>query len=95
MKVRWTESGLADLRDVEASIARHSVQYSRGMVERIFGRCKLLEAHPRLGAIVPEFEDESLRELFEGPYRIVYRVGDGQVEVLAVVHAARKLPRGF
>jgi plasmid stabilization system protein ParE len=36
-----------------------------------------------------------LRERFEDPYRIDYRIGDEQIDVVAVVHAARRLTRGI
>ena len=74
MNVHWTEGALTDLHAVEAFIARHSPQYAHGMVERIFDRSAQLADQPYLGAAVPEHEDEMLRELFEDPYRIVYRV---------------------
>ena len=95
MNVHWTEAALADLRAVETYIGRHSPQYARGMVERIFARSEQLSSQPRLGPMVPEYEDETLRELFENPYRIVYRIADQQIDVVAVVHAARRLPRGL
>ena len=95
MNVHWTESALADLQAVRAYLARHSPQYADGMVERIFARSEELEAHPRPGPVVPQYDDEALRELFEDPYRIVYRIGEGQVDIVAVVHAARRLPRGL
>lgn len=31
----------------------------------------------------------------EGPFRIVYRVLETQVDIVAVVHAARRIPRGL
>ena len=95
MKVHWTESALGDVQSIEASIARHSVQYSLAMVEKIFTRGEQLEVHPLLGPAVIEFDDMSVREVFEDPYRIVYRVGDDQIDILAVIHAARRLPRGL
>ncbi len=95
MIVNGTEAALADPRAVEAYIARHSPQYGRGTVERIFARTGQLADHPRLGAEVPEYEDESLRELLENPYRIVYRVYEDRVDVVAVVHGARRMPRGL
>ena len=79
MNVDWTEAALADLRAVEAYIGRHSQQYARGMVERIFARSESLSSQPRLGPMVPEYEDETVRELFEDPYRIVYRIADQQI----------------
>ena len=95
MIVNWTEAALADLRAIEAYIARHSPQYGRSMVERIFDRTGQLVDFPLLGPEVPEYEDESLRELLEGQYRIVYRVYEDRLDVVAVVHGAKRMPQGL
>jgi toxin ParE1/3/4 len=95
MRVNWTEAALADLQAIETYIARHSPQYGRSMVERIFDRTGQLADFPRLGAEVPEYADESLRELLENPYRTVYRVYDDRVDVVPVVHGARRILRGL
>ena len=95
MKVHWTEAALADLRAAEAYVARHSLQYARSLVERIFDRSAVLADHSCFGPAVPEYEDDTLRELFEHPYRIIYRVLEDQIDVVAVVHAARRMPRGL
>ena len=95
MIVNWTEAALADLRAIEVYISRHSPQYSRSTIEKIFAFTGQLADFPYLGAEVLEYEDESLRELLEGPYRIVYRVYKDRVDVVAVVHSARRMPRGL
>jgi toxin ParE1/3/4 len=95
MNVHWTEAALADLRAAEAYVARHSPQYARSLVERIFDRSEVLADQPYIGPMVPEYDDETLRELFEDPYRIIYRVLEQQIDIVAVVHAARRMPRGL
>lgn len=95
MIVNWTEAALTDLRAIETYIARHSPQYGRSTVERIFDHTDQLVDFPRLGAEVPEYADESLRELLENSFRIVYRVYEDRVDVVAVVHGARRMPRGL
>ena len=95
MKICWTQTALADLEAIEAYISRHSARYARGMIERIFARVAQLEHHPLLGAVVPEYGDESIRELLAKPYRIIYRVLEDRVDVLAVIHAARTMPGGL
>jgi toxin ParE1/3/4 len=60
---------------------------------RIFTRTRRLEEFPHLGRVVPEYADESLRELIESSYRIVYQVYEDRLDVVAVVHGARKMPR--
>jgi hypothetical protein len=55
------------------------------MVERIFARTEHLAEFPRFGAEVPEYADEALRELLESPYRIVYRLYENRLDIVAVV----------
>jgi len=95
MNVHWTEAALADLRAAEVYVARHSQQYAQSLVERIFACSERLADQPLVGAIVEDYANEGLRELFESPYRIIYRVLEHQVDVVAVIHAARRLPRGL
>ncbi len=48
----------------------------------------MLETFPRIGRIVPEFDNPDIRELiFEG-YRIVYEQRDDSVIVVSVMHSA-------
>lgn len=47
---------------------------------------------PYVGATVPEYAEETIRELIEQSYRIIYRVRGDRVEILSVVHGARPLP---
>lgn len=89
MTLHWTRAALCDIEAIEAYISRHSARYARGMIERIFACASQLENHPLIGAIVPEYGDDSIREVLQAPYRIIYRTLQDRVDVLAVVHAAR------
>lgn len=42
--------------------------------------------------MVPEYELNEVRELIEGPYRVIYLIQteNDEVEVLAVIHSARE-----
>jgi plasmid stabilization system protein ParE len=93
MSVNWTETAAAQLQAVRDFIARGSPGYAQALAERVIRRTELLAEFPRLGAKVPEYGDESIRELFEHPVRIVYRVTGDAVEVVAVIHASRRMPR--
>lgn len=95
MNLHWTHAALSDTDAIEAYISRHSAHYARGMIERIFACAGQLEAHPLLGAIVPEYGDDSIREVLQTPYRVIYRVLEDRIDVLAVIHAARTMPDGL
>jgi plasmid stabilization system protein ParE len=93
VNVHWTETALAHVMAVRDYIARDSPGYAQAMADRIVRRTEILEDIPLLGAEVPEYGDESIRELFEHPYRIVYRLLPHQIDVIAVIHGARRMPR--
>ena len=93
MKVRFTEPAQQDLVSIYDYIAQDSTRYARRMVDRITSRSKQIRTHPLSGGMVPELERPDIREVIEGPYRIIYRVLESRIDVLAVVHGARLLPR--
>lgn len=61
-------------------------------MDRITRRTKLLSQFPHLGPRVTEYDDETIREVLEHPYRVIYRIHKGRVQVLSIVHGARPLP---
>src|SRR2546425_6354198 len=65
--------------------------YADLVVERIVAAVARLESHPLSGRVVPEVGDQSLREIIQGSYRIVYRVNRDVVEIVTVFHGARLL----
>jgi addiction module RelE/StbE family toxin len=91
MIVVWTKNATRELRAIHDYIAQNSRKYAQGMVNRIRDGPNPFADFPLLGPKVPEYEDESIRELYEHPYRIIYRVREERIEVLSVVHGARSL----
>jgi len=61
------------------------------MIQRIVVRARQIETFPIAGRPVPEFRVGQLREVFEHPYRIIYRVRPDRIDVIAVVHMSRHL----
>ena len=70
----------------------HRMRGTEPFLDRITGRTQQLSLAPQSGQTVPEYGVPEIRELIEGPYRIIYRTREEVVEVLAVVHGARLLP---
>jgi plasmid stabilization system protein ParE len=92
VNVVWTDTANAQLTNIYDFIARDSAQYALRMIDRITSRSNQLSAFPESGEIVPEYSDPTVREVIEGPYRIIYRLGKGSVDVLSVIHGAHLLP---
>ncbi|MDI6738994.1 MAG: type II toxin-antitoxin system RelE/ParE family toxin [Candidatus Edwardsbacteria bacterium] len=91
MKVHWTETAQAHLDAIHAYIAQDSPEYARRMVDRLTRRSQQIVRFPLSGRRVPEYDVNQIREVIEGPYRIIYRITYRQVDVLAVIHAARNV----
>jgi len=91
-KLIWSPRAIADLDSACEFIARDSLQYAIIFAERILAVIQSIPKYPFLGAIVPEYAQEQLRERLFQNYRIVYRAREDAVEIVAIVHAARLLP---
>ena len=92
MNVVWTPTAIGHLTDIYEHISRDSARYAQRMVDRITARSKQIGRFPESGQIVVEYADPGIREVIEGPYRLIYRTQSKSVEVLAVIHGARILP---
>ena len=92
VKVKWNEEALLDIDEIAEYIAVDSVTYAMIQVDNFFNRVEGLTNVPYLGVAVPEFNDENLRQLLEGSYRIIYEIkSKGLIEILCVIHGMRLL----
>ena len=91
--VRWTVGARADFREIVAYISQDSVTYAAAVAGRLVSNVDRLRHHPRLGRVVPEYRDQTIRELIVGNYRVAYRFHQRRVAILAIVHGSRDLLR--
>lgn len=92
-KVEWTDPAWDDLAEIAEYIARDSVYYAAAFVEEIRESAASLAAFADRGQIVPEHDDPSVRELLVKSYRLIYKLSDKKVTILAVIHGARRAGR--
>lgn len=92
-EVVWTPRAYADLEAIGDYYAQDAPGYAEMLVRKLLGATDQLEIFPASGRMVPEIEDESLREVIYRNYRIIYihMPKEDKVEVLSVVHASRHL----
>ncbi len=93
MRLEWTEPSFSDLGSIRDYIGRDSQYYAYQFIARIIEAAESLIKHPLMGRIVPEAEDETIRELLFQSYRIMYRVEANRVLILTVVHGSRDMDR--
>ena len=91
MKIRWTDPAIKSLRNLHGYIAKDSEIYASSFVQRIILAVEKLTNFPRLGRVVPEADEETIRELLYQNYRIIYRIKGERVEILTVMQGSRDL----
>lgn len=90
-EVRWSVDAREHVRAIAREIAKTSAHYAAATGERIYDAAALLADFPRLGRMVPEYEDEAVRELIVASYRVIYLVDGDLVAIAAVIHGGRDL----
>ena len=91
VKVVWTEFALEDLKAIHEYISQDSKAYADKFIEKLINRVDQLENFAKSGRSVPEFNSETIRELVEGNYRIVYKINPDHIGVVRIHHSARQL----
>lgn len=82
---------MVDLNKIAEFIANDSPRFAELTVKKLYRKVEILNSHPRVGRIVPELEQENVRELIEGNYRIIYEIIGEQLNILTVYHSSRIL----
>ena len=88
----WSPQAIADLESICEYIARDSDRSAKVFAQRIIAVVESIPRQPLLGAEVPEYPHESIRERRFQNYRIIYRATSARIEVVSICHAARLMP---
>ena len=89
---RLTPQAEADLIDIGDYIASDNPKAAIGFIAEIEKACALLGGEPLLGRARPEIRPDA-RSWAVGKYLILYRQRQRSVEIIRVVHGARRLDR--
>ncbi len=91
MRIRWTRRALARLNEIHAYVAGHNPDAARRVLKRIEETARFLTDHPLAGRVGRVGGTREL-VLSSDPYIIAYRVNPPEIEILTVIHAARRWP---
>jgi toxin ParE1/3/4 len=80
----------ADLLEIWLHVAQDSPRAADRLLDRIETQCRLLADNPRLGRARPDVAPEA-RAWIVGRYLLLYRERDDGIEVVRVVHGARRV----
>jgi toxin ParE1/3/4 len=94
VQVAWTAAAIADLAALRRHLGRRNRAAAKRIAQAILAAVRLLQRSPAIGrpGRVP-----GTRELVVTgtPYLVPYRARDNVIEVLRVLHGARRWPDQF
>ena len=92
MKITLSNSGLEDLEQIKQYYFDEGVpDVGKEFITSIIEHIESLIDNPDIGRLVPEFDDEKIRELIHPPFRIVYLREHDSIRVVRVWRSERLL----
>jgi toxin ParE1/3/4 len=88
-EIVWAHAADEDLDAAASYIHRDSPAYAATFVHRALEAGRSLSEFAERGRIVPQFRDENIREIFVHSYRLIYRIEEEQISILALIHGRR------
>lgn len=93
-KVLWTKAAERDLGEMTAFIASDNPENALHVLEKIRVKSASLFLSPERGRIVPELHSNGIfiyRELIISPWRLLYRISESNVYVMALLDSRRNV----
>ena len=88
--VRFRPAAEADLDEIWLTVALNDIRAADRVIDAIRDRVLPLSEFPELGPQRPELAP-GMRVLVEGNYLILYRIAEGAIDIVRVVHGSREL----
>ena len=91
VKIRWTKLAVRDLNHAYDYIAANNPEAARATIVKISSALEALKAHPLIGR---KGRVQGTRELIipATPFIVAYRMVKARVEILGIIHGARRWP---
>jgi len=87
----WSPEAVEDIESIADYIARDSEGYASAVVTKIVEVARSVKDFPFIGRMVPEFEQKEIRERFIYSYRVIYKIKEQEILIVAVIHGNRLL----
>ena len=93
MQIQWTKGASRNLKQVEEYIAQDNPRAAVDTVLKIIKAVELLVHQPAMGRVGRMVDTREL--IVSGtPYIVPYRVKEGKIQILRVLHGAMRWPKG-
>lgn len=93
MKIQFTTRSKSDIAEIVELVSQDNPQTARNLANSLFTSIKQLIDFPEIGRVVPEYSEETIREIIFSQYRIVYKINkfNQEIYIITVYHSRRLL----
>ena len=93
-KIIWSQQARDDLQAIVLFIAQDKPSVAESFGYQLMSKVDMLMQFPLAGRVVPEENDETIREIIFRPYRIIYKVLPEKqtIGIVRIWHGARGEP---
>lgn len=91
MRIIWSPLAIDRTSEIAEYIARDNLTAAEDWINKVFAKVDQLGRFPESGRSVPEINNQKIRELIYGNYRIIYRIEEKRLSILTVRHVKQIL----
>ena len=84
LKIFWSPLAVERLEEIFDYISAENRDAAYKLVNKIIDKFESLSEFPERGRKVPEINKKDYREVFEGEYRLIYRILPDRIFVLTI-----------
>jgi plasmid stabilization system protein ParE len=92
MKILWSPLAIERASEIAEYIAQDKPSAAEKWIDTVFAKAEMLTSTHEIGRVVPEIRNSQFLELIYCNYRIVYRIEEKQISILAIRHGMQILP---
>ncbi len=92
VEIHWTQEAQFWLKEIHDYIAKENKKLAKKVISEIFKKVQLLQNFPHIGYIYETIDDEEVRILLYGHYRIAYLTKNAnQIDILGIFHGSLEI----
>ena len=91
VEVRWSPKAADDYESLIKYYEKNAPKFAQTLAKQIIYIIENLDQFPKMGRMVPELQNEEIREIIYRNFRIIYRLKEEILEIVRIIHGSRRL----
>ncbi len=91
VEIRWSPIATDDYESIIRYYEKTAPKFAQNFAKKIIYIIENIIQFPKMGRLVPEFENTEIREIAYRNFRIIYRLQEDFLEIARIIHGSRIL----